>query len=94
MFFRLDRARGQGQDRRALTGDAVRIMLRARAGQAGLKSPCRPHGLRHSAATSVAHRGTLSELMAMGGWSSLSAAQQYLDRRSEERQRAVSMVEV
>lgn len=92
LLFRLDRARGGA--RTPLTGDAVRIMLRARAAQAGLRSPCRPHGLRHSAATSVAHRGTLAELMAMGGWSSLSAAQNYLDRRAEERQRAVSMVEV
>ena len=30
----------------------------------------------------------------LGGWSSLLAAEQYLDRRSEERQRAVSMIEL
>ncbi len=71
----------------------VRIMLRA-ARQAGLQRVVRPHGLRHSSATEVARRGSLSQLMALGSWASMSAASRYLDERSEERLQAIGLVEV
>jgi len=85
--------RGQrGQDR-PLTGEAVRQILARRAKQAGIKSAVRPHGLRHSAASQVARRGSLKELQALGGWRSLSAASRYLDRLDTDRRKALSLVE-
>ena len=73
---------------------AERIMLRSRTQQAGVKSPCRPHGLRHRSATEVARRGFLAQLMSIGGWASMSAASRYLDERNEERLQALGLVEL
>jgi integrase/recombinase XerC len=90
LFFRLDRA---GEDREHLTGESIRALLASRAKAAGVKVPCRPHGMRHSAASELARRGSLDELMALGGWRSLSAASAYLDKRDENRRRALQLVD-
>lgn len=89
LFFRLDRA----GERAHLSGEALRLLLAARAREAGIKAPVRPHGLRHAAATELAKRGSLDELQALGGWRSLSAAAVYLDRRDEQRRRALALVD-
>lgn len=90
LFFRLDRDHG---DREHLTGESLRHLLKQRANAAGIKAVCRPHGLRHSSASELARRGSLDELMSLGGWRSLSAASAYLDRRDENRRRALALVD-
>ncbi len=77
-----------------LSGESVRRALRRWAKAAGIKAAVRPHGLRHSSATTVAKRGSLAEVMAIGGWSSFSSAERYLDRRTEERRTALALVDV
>ena len=77
-----------------LSGEAIRRLVSTRAKQAGLQRVVRPHGLRHSSATEVARRGSLSQLMALGSWASMSAASKYLDERNEERLQALGLVEV
>lgn len=89
LFHRLDR-RGE---RDHLSGESLRQLLAARAREAGIKAPCRPHGLRHSSASELARRGSLDELMSLGGWRSLSAASAYLDKRDEQRRRALAIVD-
>ncbi|MCA8976780.1 MAG: site-specific integrase [Planctomycetes bacterium] len=89
LFHRLDR-----QDHRDhLTGESIRSMLKTRAREAGVKAACRPHGLRHAAASELARRGSLDELMALGEWKSLSAASAYLDKHDENRRRALALVD-
>jgi integrase len=92
LFTRQDRARSVGPA--GMTGEAVRRMLRARTKEAGIRGTIRPHGLRHSAATQVAGCASLGTLMAVGGWKSLSAAQNYIDKRQEERRRGLAILEV
>lgn len=77
-----------------LSGESVRRLLRRWAKRAGVRHTIRPHGLRHSSATEVAKRGSLAQLMALGGWSSLSAAQRYLDEHTETRRSAIQLVDV
>lgn len=89
LFHRLDRA----DHRDHLTGESIRHILKTRAKRAGVKAPCRPHGMRHSSASELSRRGSLDELMALGGWKSLSAASAYLDKRDENRRRALSLVD-
>jgi integrase/recombinase XerC len=90
LFHRLDRA----GERDHLSGEAIRHLLQARAKEARIKAPCRPHGLRHSSASELARRGSLDELMSLGGWRSLSAASAYLDKRDENRRRALALVDL
>lgn len=90
LFHRLDRA----GDRSPLSGEAVRQLLRGWAKRAGVRATVRPHGLRHSAATELAKRGSLDELMSLGGWRSLSAASAYLDKGGENRRRALALVDL
>lgn len=90
LFHRLDRA----GERDHLSGEAIRHLLQARAKEARVKAPCRPHGLRHSSASELARRGSLDELMSLGGWRSLSAASAYLDKRDENRRRALALVDL
>ena len=77
-----------------LTGEAVRLMLRQRAKEAGCRASCRPHGLRHSGASEIARRGSLDQLMAYGGWQTFTAAARYLDERQETRLAAMALVEL
>lgn len=93
LFIRMDRARGDGTVK-PLSGEAVRVMLRRRTAEAGVRATIRPHGLRHSAATQVASCASVGTLMAVGGWKSLTAARNYLDRRQEERRRGLAILEV
>ena len=93
LFTRLDRARNQGVVA-GISGEAIRRLVSSRARQAGLQHVVRPHGLRHSSATEVARRGSLSQLMALGSWASMSAASRYLDERQEERLQALGLVEL
>lgn len=99
LFHRMDRA----DHRDHLTGESIRHMLKTRAKEAGVKVPCRPHGMRHSAATQVASCASLSTLkevgglgmfMAVGGWRSLTAAQDYVDPRPEERVRGHAILDL
>jgi integrase len=90
LFHRLDRSGHLDQ----MAGESIRQLLKRYADLAGLKGPCRPHGLRHSSATEIAKRGSLDELMALGSWKSLSAASSCLDKRSETRQRALVLVDL
>jgi integrase len=90
LFHRLDRRGERGH----LSGEAIRLLLLSWSAQAGLRGTIRPHGLRHSAATELARRGSLDELMALGGWRSLSAASAYLDKRDENRKRALVIVDL
>ena len=83
-----------GDASRPMNGDCVRKALSRWAKSAGIKAACRPHGLRHSAATEVAKRGSLAQLMALGGWASFSAARRDLDERSEERKTALALVDI
>lgn len=88
------RCKGREDGAGPLNGETVRRLLRAWAKRAGIRSTIRPHGLRHSAASTVAKRGSLAEVMALGGWASLSAARRYLDEHSEDRQAALRLVDV
>ena len=93
LFMRL----GTHEDRaelRALSGEAVRLMLRQRTKEAGCRAACRPHGLRHSGASEIARRGTLDQLTAYGGWQTFTAAARYLDARQETRLAAMALVEL
>ncbi|MCA8949116.1 MAG: tyrosine-type recombinase/integrase [Planctomycetes bacterium] len=89
LFHRLDRR----EHRDHLTGESIRYMVKTRAKAAGVKAPCRPHGMRHAAASELARRGSLDELMSLGEWRSLSAASAYLDRHDENRRRALALVD-
>ncbi len=91
VFHRLDRRQAEPKP---LRGESVRRLLRSWAPRAGVRSTIRPHGLRHSAATEVARRGSLAQLMALGQWSTLSAASSYLDRHAEERRTALGLVDL
>lgn len=83
-----------GDATRPMNGESIRRIVARWARKAGLRGAIRPHGLRHSAATEVARRGSLAQLMALGGWSSMSAARRYLDDRQEERQGALALVDL
>lgn len=93
VFSRLQGA-ADPADARPLTGEAVRLMLRQRAMEAGCRAVCRPHGLRHAAATHAARNGSLATLKSLGGWRSLSAPARYLDLVRKDREQAVALVEV
>jgi integrase/recombinase XerC len=88
------RCKGRRAECGAMNGDTVRRLLRAWARRAGIRGVVRPHGLRHSSASTVAKRGSLSELLALGQWSSLTAAKRYLDEHSEDRAAALRHVDV
>lgn len=85
--------RGARGTDKALSGESVRKIVARRAERAGVKGAVRPHGLRHSGASHVARRGSLTDLMAYGQWSSMSSARRYLDRIDDERRHALAMVE-
>ena len=90
LFFSL-----HGGDRSVhLSGESVRRALRSWAGKAGIRAAVRPHGMRHSAATEIARRGTLAQVMAGGDWISYSSASRYLDHRTEERRGALALVDL
>jgi integrase/recombinase XerC len=91
LFVRL---KGRRPDSGALNGESVRRLLAAWAKRAGLRGRVRPHGLRHSSATTCAKRGSLAELLALGGWKSMSAARRYLDAHNEDRAAALRYVDV
>jgi integrase len=90
LFVRTDRA----DDSVPLAGESVRRLLRSWAKQAGVRATIRPHGLRHSGATEVAARGSLASLMAYGGWSSMTSASRYLDKREQHRAEALELVDL
>jgi integrase len=90
LFVRTDRA----DDSVPLSGESVRRLLRSWAKQAGVRATIRPHGLRHSGATEVAARGSLASLMAYGGWSSMTSASRYLDKREQHRAEALELVDL
>lgn len=77
-----------------LSGEAVRRIVALWAKRAGIKGAVRPHGLRHAAATYVAQKASLAELMAIGGWASMSAARRYLDAHAADRQKALAILEL
>jgi integrase len=62
--------------------------------RAGIKGTVRPHGLRHSSASTVTKRGSLSQLLALGQWSSLSAVKRYIDQHDSERASALRLVDL
>ena len=90
LFFRTDR----DDPSAPLSGESVRRLLRTWPALAGLRGTIRPHGLRHSGATEVAARGSLASLMAYGGWSSMTSASRYLDKREQHRAEALELVEL
>lgn len=93
LFVRLDRA-GTKAALGALSGESVRLMLRRRAAEAGIRHPVRPHGCRHSGASSLADAGaSIGVLMSWGGWSSMSSASRYQDRRSVRQAAGVAVLE-
>lgn len=77
----------------ALSGEAIRQMLRTRAKQAGVRATVRPHGLRHSAASHCARNANLAALKRLGGWTTLSSPARYLDRDDRDRRAALAVVE-
>jgi len=77
----------------ALSGEAVRQMLRQRAAQAGVRAIVRPNGLRHSAATHCARNASLAALKRLGGWVTLSSPARYLDQDDKDRRTALQVVE-
>lgn len=90
LFHRTDRA----DVSTALSGESIRRLLRCWTAKAGVRATIRPHGLRHSGATEVAARGSLASLMAYGGWSSMTSASRYLDKREQHRAEALEVVEL
>lgn len=92
VFVRLH-AQRDAENSTALTGEAVRLMLRQRAKRAGVRAIVRPHGLRHSAATHCARNASLAALKRLGGWTTLSSPARYLDQDDKDRRTALSVVE-
>lgn len=90
VFVRLHAA---ASDDGPLSGEAVRLMLRSRAKRAGVRAPCRPHGLRHAAASHCARYASLAALRRLGGWDSLAGPSKYLDQDDRDRLEAVVAVE-
>ncbi len=68
-------------------------MLRRRAKEAECRAVCRSHGLRHAGATEIAERGSRDQLMAYGGWRTLSAASRDLDELQETRRSTLQLGE-
>jgi integrase/recombinase XerC len=93
LFYRLDRDVA-AQDRRPLQGQALAGVVGAWARAAGIRVRVRCHGLRHSAASEAARRGSLAELQALGSWRSLSSAGAYIDERQDVRRRALAIVDL
>lgn len=93
LFFRLDR-RQPAEARRPMSGEAIRLMLRARAAEAGIESVVRPHGCRHHGATWLASNGaSIAEVQAWGQWRSLSAMAGYLDQTAAQRASALRLAD-
>lgn len=92
LFVRVKGA-GEPSTMGPLSGESVRLLVASRAREAGCKAACRPHGLRHSAATEVARRGNLAQLKAIGNWATLSGIECYLDLESRDREAAIYMAE-
>lgn len=90
----LQRIKGRSSTSGPLSGEAIRKIVAVWAHRAGLRAVVRPHGLRHAAASFVAQRASLAELMATGGWSSLSAAKRYIDAHAVDRQKALAILEL
>lgn len=91
LFFRTDR-----DDRtRPLSGDGIRRLLASWARRAGIRAPIRPHGLRHAGCTAIAERsGSVSSLMAYGGWVSTDGIGDYLDRSPLHGVAAAALVDI
>ena len=83
LFHRLDNA-GTGRPTR-MTGEAVRLIVRKMGGEAGIKAPVRPHGLRHQAITSVLdmNGGDIRAAMKFARHSSPSTTMIYDDNRTD-----------
>lgn len=88
------RIKGRQPDSGALDGESVRRLLAGWARRAGVVVPCRPNGLRHSAATSCARRGSIPELLELGGWTSLATASRYIDAAQEDRKTAMRGIDL
>lgn len=88
------RIKGRRLDSAALSGEAVRRMLAAWAKRAGLRGPCRPNGLRHSAATTCAKHGSLAGLVALGGWKTINGAKRYIDAHNDDRAAALRLTDL
>jgi integrase len=86
--------KGREGDSGQLDGETIRRLVRTWAKRAGIRGTVRPHGLRHSSASTVAKNGSISELLAFGQWSSLSAARRYIDEHSAERAAALRAVDL
>ena len=93
VFVRLHGRQTTGNEK-PLRGEAIRELVAKRAKDAGLRGPCRPHGLRHSAASHVARNGSLAALKRLGGWTTLTSPSRYLDRDDRDRQAALNIAEV
>lgn len=91
LFVRL---KGRRPDSGALNGESVRRLLAAWAKRAGLHGAVRPNGLRHSAATTCAQRGSLAELVALGGWATMQGARRYLDAHNGDRLSALRLTDL
>lgn len=91
LFVRL---KGRRPDTKAMEGETVRRLLATWAKRAGIQSPVRPHGLRHSAATTCAREGNIAALVQLGGWASLASAKNYIDHYNEDRQAAMRTVDL
>ena len=87
------RTRAAGEKPTRLCGDAIRRMLATRAKESGMRGPCRPHGLRHSAASHCARNASLAALKRLGGWTTLSSPSKYLDKDDADRRTALQVVE-
>ena len=65
----------------ALSGEAVRLLVRRAGRAAGLAGPVRPHGMRHAALTHGADLGKpLLDLQAYGGHAKTETTVAYIDR--------------
>lgn len=80
LFVRLDHAHADGELQR-LSGTAVWDLVRALGRAAGLKTPVRPHGLRHQAATELARRtnGNVLNIQRFCRHSDPKTTQKYVD---------------
>ena len=77
----------------AMRGESVRLMLLRRAKEAGVDSIVRPHGLRHTAATHMAHQSNIVSTLAMGMWVSPESVTPYIDRVGVNRADAMGSVD-
>jgi integrase/recombinase XerC len=92
LFIRLDRAKGATPER--ITGEAVRLIVRALGKRAGLTRPVKPHGLRHAGITAAldATGGDVRKVQRFSRHRSMDLVMRYDDARRDDAGAIASMI--